>query len=149
MLDLPYSMVFWLLSAVCCHSLSGIPSDKVIAESSSNSPSTKPSARSALSRHTGSARLLNHSPVPSAGEAQSTVHVVVWTCVAAGTMTLLALAGVCVLVVLVVRQRLRQTQSQLPLVVEKSQVNVMKEIGYINPTYRFHELQEDKGKTCH
>lgn len=142
-------MVYWLLFAVCCHSLSGIPSDEVITESSSASPSTQPSARSALSRHAGSVRLLNHSPVPSEGGVESTVHVVVWSCVAAVTVMLLAVAGVCVLVVLVLRRRFRQAQFQLPLIVEKRQVNVMKEIGYINPTYRFHELQESKKKTCH
>ena len=77
------------------------------------------------------------------------MHVVVWSCVAAVAVMLLAVAGVCMLVVLVLRRRFHQAQFQLPLIVEKRQVNVMKEIGYINPTYRFHELQESKKKTCH
>lgn len=149
MLALPCSMVCWLLSGVCCHLFSDIHSHKVTTEGFT---STRPSARSALSHQAdaGSARLLSHSPVPSEGEAESTLHVVVWSCVAAVTMMLLSVVGVCVLVgVLVLRQRFSQTQFELPLTVEKRQVDVMKEIGYVNPTYRFHELQESKDKTCH
>ena len=72
---------------------------------------------------------------------------VVWTSVAAVAMLLLAVLGVCVLAVLVRRQHSRLVQQEPPLLKEKRQLSMMKEVGYINPTYRFHELQDSKENT--
>lgn len=72
------------------------------------------------------------------------MHLVIWTCVAAVAMVLLAMVGVCVLALLVRRQRSRLVQQEPPLLKEKRHLSMMKETGYINPTYRFHELQDSK-----
>ena len=60
-------------------------------------------------------------------------------------MMLLGAVGVGMLVVLVRWQRSHLMRLQPPLLPkEKHQLSKMKEIGYINPTYRFHELQRSK-----
>ena len=78
---------------------------------------------------------------------QGAMHLVIWTCMAAVAMVLLAMVGVCVLAMLVRRQRSRLVQREPPLLKEKRHLNMIKEVGYINPTYRFHELQESKEHT--
>lgn len=102
--------------------------------------------RPALSPRTG-ASYLHESPVTVPSEGEGAVYLVVWACVAAVVMMLLAVLGVCVLAVLVHRQRSRLVQPEPPLLKEKRQLGMMKEIGYVNPTYRFHELQDSKENT--
>ena len=71
------------------------------------------------------------------------IHIAVWASL--GVVAILLTVVVAVIVVLARKGHSRRYSKEKPLVNQKDQLSSIKKMGYVNPTYHFHERSTQRG----